>query len=104
MLVDRLAPSDWFTLVEANYDDANFFEVSNTANICVIRHKEWLQRHSNDIKACSRDPIFGSNYLSGIVVQLTTMLIRVTNFFEFWLIVGSEIELCEPASREHSLW
>ena len=32
----------------------------------VIGHKEWLQRHGTDVKACSHDPIFGSNYLSGI--------------------------------------
>ena len=43
------------------------FSSVNTANIFVIGHKEWLQRQRIDAKACSHDPIFRSNYLSGIV-------------------------------------
>ena len=38
-----------------------------TANIFVIGHKEWLQRHRIDDKACSHVPTFRSNYLSAIV-------------------------------------
>ena len=45
---------------------SKFFSV-NTANLFVIGRKEWLQRQRIDAKACSHDPIFGSNYLSGIV-------------------------------------
>ena len=28
MLIDQFSPSDWITFVEANYDDANFLEMS----------------------------------------------------------------------------
>ena len=43
------------------------FSSKSTANIFVIGHKEQLQRHRIDVKACSHHPIFGSNYLSVIV-------------------------------------
>ena len=43
------------------------FSSVNTANIFVIGNKKWLQRHRTDVKACSHDPIFQSNCLSGIV-------------------------------------
>ena len=43
------------------------FSSVNTANIFVIGHTAELQRHRIDVEACSHDPIFGSNYLSGIV-------------------------------------
>ena len=43
------------------------FSSVNTADIFVIGHKKWLQRRRIDVKAFSHDPIFGSNYLAGIV-------------------------------------
>ena len=42
------------------------FSSLNSANIFVIGHKEQLQRHRIDVKPCSHDPIFRSNYLYGI--------------------------------------
>ena len=54
-------------MIVLSFRGVSKFSNVNTADIFVIGHKEWLQRHRIDVKACSHDPIFGSNYLSGIV-------------------------------------